>query len=122
MIGIFSPLLDFMWWVETHQDEICFTLMDPSQLCLSKGLVLPNLNINHIAVHARFLLISLPNNGMLTKSPFAINKALIGIGGESTSVKCLRSSDVLVEISSTLQTVFPTCQIFSRFSSNNKSA
>ncbi|GFT43340.1 uncharacterized protein TNCV_115181 [Trichonephila clavipes] len=43
--------------------------------------------------------------GELTKiSPFAIQKALIGIGGEPKSVKRLRSRDLLVETNSALQT------------------
>ncbi|GFX39904.1 putative RNA-directed DNA polymerase from transposon X-element [Trichonephila clavipes] len=37
-------------------------------------------------------------------SPFAVQKALIGIGGEPKSVKRLRSGDLLVETSSALQT------------------
>ncbi|GFT07172.1 RNA-directed DNA polymerase from mobile element jockey [Trichonephila clavipes] len=36
--------------------------------------------------------------------PFAIHKALIGIGGEPISVKRLRSGDLLIETSSALQT------------------
>ncbi|GFS81362.1 uncharacterized protein TNCV_1225441 [Trichonephila clavipes] len=58
--------------------------MDPMQLCPGKGLVLSNLNIDDIS---RYLLISSPNNEMSNKSPFAIQKALIGIGGEPKSVK-----------------------------------
>ncbi|GFW61633.1 uncharacterized protein TNCV_3705681 [Trichonephila clavipes] len=41
---------------------------------------------------------------MLTKSPFALNKFIIGISGEPKSVKRLRSSDPLVKTRSTLQT------------------
>ncbi|GFY23698.1 uncharacterized protein TNCV_1629801 [Trichonephila clavipes] len=41
---------------------------------------------------------------MLSKSPFAIQKALIGIGGEPKSVKRLRSGDLLIETLSALQT------------------
>ncbi|GFW35291.1 putative RNA-directed DNA polymerase from transposon BS [Trichonephila clavipes] len=41
---------------------------------------------------------------MSKKLPFAIHKALIGIGGEPKSVKRLRSGDLLIETSSTLQT------------------
>ncbi|GFT93217.1 RNA-directed DNA polymerase from mobile element jockey, partial [Trichonephila clavipes] len=37
-------------------------------------------------------------------SPFAIHKALIGIGGEPKSVKKLRSGDLLIETSSAVQT------------------
>ncbi|GFV30712.1 uncharacterized protein TNCV_951331 [Trichonephila clavipes] len=78
-------------------------LMDPMLLCQGKGLVLPNPNVDNIVAYTRFLLLSLPDNGMLTKSTFAINKALIGIGGEPKSVKRLRSGDLLIETSSTLQ-------------------
>ncbi|GFX60254.1 uncharacterized protein TNCV_283271 [Trichonephila clavipes] len=79
-------------------------LMDPILLCQGKGLVLPNPNVDNIAPHSTFLLLSLPDNGMPTKSPFAINKALIGIGGEPKSVKRLRYGDLLIETSPTLQT------------------
>ncbi|GFT65602.1 uncharacterized protein TNCV_869051 [Trichonephila clavipes] len=41
---------------------------------------------------------------MLSKSPFAIQKALIGIGGEPKSVRRLRSGDLLIETTSALQT------------------
>ncbi|GFV95696.1 uncharacterized protein TNCV_3700981 [Trichonephila clavipes] len=41
---------------------------------------------------------------MSIKSPFAIQKALIGIGGEPKSVKRLRSGDLLIETTSALQT------------------
>ncbi|GFV53318.1 uncharacterized protein TNCV_1645501 [Trichonephila clavipes] len=41
---------------------------------------------------------------MSIKSPFAIQKALIGIGGEPKSVKRLRSGDLLIEPTSALQT------------------
>ncbi|GFX11518.1 putative RNA-directed DNA polymerase from transposon BS [Trichonephila clavipes] len=41
---------------------------------------------------------------MLNKSPFAIHKALIRIGGEPKSVKRLRSRDLLIEATSALQT------------------
>ncbi|GFX70222.1 RNA-directed DNA polymerase from mobile element jockey [Trichonephila clavipes] len=41
---------------------------------------------------------------MSKKSPFAIHKAIIGIGGEPKSVKRLRSGDLLIETSSALQT------------------
>ncbi|GFY02238.1 uncharacterized protein TNCV_5100971 [Trichonephila clavipes] len=80
--------------------NLFLALMDPILLCQGKGLVLPNPNVNNIVAHTRFLLLSLPDNGMLTKSPFAINKALIEIGGEPKSVKRLRSGDLLIETSS----------------------
>ncbi|GFX71016.1 RNA-directed DNA polymerase from mobile element jockey [Trichonephila clavipes] len=41
---------------------------------------------------------------MSKKSPFAIQKALAGIGGEPKSVKRLRSGDLLIETNSALQT------------------
>ncbi|GFW03917.1 putative RNA-directed DNA polymerase from transposon BS [Trichonephila clavipes] len=69
-------------------------------LCPGKGLVLPNLHIDDIAKHARILILSLPNNDMMKKSPFAIHKALIGIGGEPKLIKRLH---LLIETSSALQ-------------------
>ncbi|GFX38221.1 putative RNA-directed DNA polymerase from transposon BS [Trichonephila clavipes] len=78
--------------------------MDPMLLCTDKGLNLPNLNIDHIAKNSRFLILSLPNNNISKKSPFAIHKALIGIDGEPKSVKRLRSGDLLIKTSSALQT------------------
>ncbi|GFV81901.1 putative RNA-directed DNA polymerase from transposon X-element [Trichonephila clavipes] len=72
--------------------------------CPDKEVVLPKPNVDYIAAYTRFLLLSLPDNGMLIKSIFAINKALIGIGGEAKSVKRLRSSNLLIETNSTLQT------------------
>ncbi|GFX55966.1 RNA-directed DNA polymerase from mobile element jockey [Trichonephila clavipes] len=53
--------------------------------------VLPKFTVDEIAKHARFLILSLPNNEMSRKSPFFIHKALIGIGGEPKSIKKLRS-------------------------------
>ncbi|GFV29839.1 uncharacterized protein TNCV_797161 [Trichonephila clavipes] len=78
--------------------------MDSISSCPDKEVVLPKPNVDKIAAHTRFLLLSLPDNGMLIKSPFAINKALIGIGGEPKSVKRLRSGDQLIETNPTLQT------------------
>ncbi|GFW11401.1 putative RNA-directed DNA polymerase from transposon BS [Trichonephila clavipes] len=78
--------------------------MDPSLLCLGKGLVLPNLNVDQVSLNTRFLIISLPNKEMSKVSPFAIQKALIGIGGEPKFVKRLRSGDLLIETNSALQT------------------
>ncbi|GFT25071.1 uncharacterized protein TNCV_179811 [Trichonephila clavipes] len=74
------------------------------QMCPGKGLILLNLNIDQVSTTARFLLLSLPNNEMSKKSPFAIHKALIGIGGELKSVKRLRSGDLLIETNSAIQT------------------
>ncbi|GFW00102.1 uncharacterized protein TNCV_3568891 [Trichonephila clavipes] len=68
-----------------------------------KGLVLPTTAIDTIATHSRFLILSLPNNEMSRKSPFAIQKALKGIGGDPKSVKKLHSGDLLIETVSTLQ-------------------
>ncbi|GFX21017.1 uncharacterized protein TNCV_2044931 [Trichonephila clavipes] len=73
-------------------------------LCPGKGLVLPNLNVDDISRNSRYLLIPLTNNTMSNKSPLAIQKALIGIGGEQKSVKRLRSGDMLIETTSALQT------------------
>ncbi|GFY03528.1 uncharacterized protein TNCV_3211651 [Trichonephila clavipes] len=41
---------------------------------------------------------------MPNKSPFAVHKALIGIGGEPKTVKRLRSGDLLMETNSAIQT------------------
>ncbi|GFY31711.1 uncharacterized protein TNCV_4200212 [Trichonephila clavipes] len=78
--------------------------MDPMLLCLGKSLVLPTLNVDDISRNFRYLLISLTNNKMSNKSPFAIHKSLIGIGGEPKSVKRLRSGDLLIETTSAFQT------------------
>ncbi|GFW50862.1 RNA-directed DNA polymerase from mobile element jockey [Trichonephila clavipes] len=69
-----------------------------------KGIVLPTLKIDKISTTARFLILSLENNEMSKKSPFAIQKALIRIGGEPKSVKRLRSGDLLIETNTALQT------------------
>ncbi|GFU05711.1 RNA-directed DNA polymerase from mobile element jockey [Trichonephila clavipes] len=68
------------------------------------SLVLPSHTIDNVSEHARFLILSLPNNEMLQKSPFAIHKAIQGISSEPKSVKKLRSGDLLIETSSALQT------------------
>ncbi|GFW26546.1 uncharacterized protein TNCV_1164801 [Trichonephila clavipes] len=86
--------------------KLCCTLMDPMLLCPGKGLVLPKTHIDKSATHIRFLFLSLPNNAMSQKSLFAIQKALIAIGGEPKSVKRLRSGDLLIETISALQTKF----------------
>ncbi|GFX73332.1 uncharacterized protein TNCV_4206821 [Trichonephila clavipes] len=78
--------------------------MDPNMLCPGKGLVLPTFTVVQVAAHSRFLLISLPNNEMSIKSPFAFHKALLVIGGEPKSIKRLRSRDLLIETISDLQT------------------
>ncbi|GFU71534.1 putative RNA-directed DNA polymerase from transposon BS [Trichonephila clavipes] len=70
-----------------------------------KGLVFPNqLNIDQIATNVRFLFIPLQDVEMSKKSPFAIHKALIGIGGELKTVKRLRFGDILIETHTALQT------------------
>ncbi|GFW61535.1 uncharacterized protein TNCV_347831 [Trichonephila clavipes] len=66
--------------------------------------VLPARNIDTVSTHTRFLLLSLPNNEMPNKSPFAVHKALLGIGGELKTVKRLRSGDLLIETNSAIQT------------------
>ncbi|GFW50013.1 uncharacterized protein TNCV_2315951 [Trichonephila clavipes] len=67
-------------------------------------LTLPNLNVDQVSLNTRFLVISLPKSEMTKISHFAIQKALIGIGGEPKSIKRLRSGDLLVETNSVLQT------------------
>ncbi|GFW55647.1 hypothetical protein TNCV_120311 [Trichonephila clavipes] len=72
-------------------------------LCQGKGLVLPNLTIDDVAKHSRFLILSLTNNEMSKKFPFAIQKALKGIGGDPKSVRKLRSGDLLIETAFSVQ-------------------
>ncbi|GFX94001.1 hypothetical protein TNCV_3413631 [Trichonephila clavipes] len=61
--------------------KLCFAPINPSQQCPGKGLVLPTtITIYQIASHSRFFILSLPNCEMSKKSPFAIQKALQGIG------------------------------------------
>ncbi|GFX35189.1 uncharacterized protein TNCV_2331291 [Trichonephila clavipes] len=84
--------------------KLFFALMDPMQLCPGKFLVLPSLNIEQVATYCQFLILSILNNEMSRKSPFAIQKAIQGIGGEPKSFKKLRSGDLLVETASALQT------------------
>ncbi|GFV21163.1 RNA-directed DNA polymerase from mobile element jockey [Trichonephila clavipes] len=69
-----------------------------------KGLMLTNFNVDKLSLSTRFLIISLTNNEISKVSPFAVQKALIGIGGEPKSVKRLRSGDLFVETNSALQT------------------
>ncbi|GFV94199.1 RNA-directed DNA polymerase from mobile element jockey [Trichonephila clavipes] len=69
-----------------------------------KGIMLSDRDVDKLSLHTRFLIISLTNNEMSKVSPFAIQKALIGIGGEPKSVKRLRSGDLLIETNSALQT------------------
>ncbi|GFW42574.1 uncharacterized protein TNCV_4257681 [Trichonephila clavipes] len=78
MTGTLPPLLDSVVGGGTP-GRSCFGTLDPMLLCPGKGLVLPKLNIDQISTITRFSLISLPNNEMSSKSPFAIQKALVGI-------------------------------------------
>ncbi|GFW51841.1 uncharacterized protein TNCV_1187731 [Trichonephila clavipes] len=84
----------------THDDQA----IDSLNPCPDKEPVLPRPDVNEIAATSRFLILSLTNTDMSKKSPFAIHKALIGIGGKPKSVKRLRSGDLLIETSSALQT------------------
>ncbi|GFV32438.1 RNA-directed DNA polymerase from mobile element jockey [Trichonephila clavipes] len=71
-------------------------------------LVLPRPNIDEIAAVggvSRFLVLPLTNKDVSSKSPFAIQKALVGIGGEPKSVKRLRSGDLPIETLSAIQTM-----------------
>ncbi|GFV06229.1 putative RNA-directed DNA polymerase from transposon BS [Trichonephila clavipes] len=104
MTGTLPPLLDSVVGGGTPGRSFLRVFMDPNMLCPGKGLVLPTLTVDQIAAHSRFLLISLPNKEMSNKSPFAIHKALLGIGGEPKSIKRLRSGDLLIETISGLQT------------------
>ncbi|GFY31881.1 uncharacterized protein TNCV_2620181 [Trichonephila clavipes] len=118
-----SPLLSIGWWYLSSEspkrhccrvsaaDKGCRVYpLDPRPDAVALysgctlGLVLPTLTVDQIAAHSRFLLISLPNKEMSNKSPFAIHKAILGIGGEPKSIKRLRSGDLLIETISDLQT------------------
>ncbi|GFY17097.1 putative RNA-directed DNA polymerase from transposon BS [Trichonephila clavipes] len=104
MTGTLPPLLDSVVGGATPERRCLRVHMDPMLLCPGKGLVLPTPNVDRISQHIRFLLLALPNNEMTNKSPFAVHKALIGIGGEPKSVKRLRSGDLLIETNSAIQT------------------
>ncbi|GFU00024.1 putative RNA-directed DNA polymerase from transposon X-element [Trichonephila clavipes] len=65
----------------THDDQA----IDSLNPCSDKEPVLPRPNVSEIAANSRFLILSLTNNDMSKKSPFAIHKALIGIGGTTVS-------------------------------------
>ncbi|GFU60385.1 uncharacterized protein TNCV_2255921 [Trichonephila clavipes] len=84
--------------------KFCFTLMDTMLLCPGKGLVLPNHNIDQIATHTRFLLISLPNNDMSELSPFAIHKTLIRI---ETKTRSLTTPNNFAAVSTEIQPLVP---------------
>ncbi|GFW51417.1 putative RNA-directed DNA polymerase from transposon BS [Trichonephila clavipes] len=99
------PLSDSVVGGGTPERRFLRLHMDPMLLCPGKGLVLPKKpNVGQIATNVRFFLIPLQYVEISKKSPFAIHKALIGIGGEPKSVKRLRSGDLLIETLSTLQT------------------
>ncbi|GFU43454.1 uncharacterized protein TNCV_53531 [Trichonephila clavipes] len=87
-----------------HRGRQIEQVIDSLRPCLDKEPVLPRSNVNGIAANTRFLILSFSNNDMSKQSPFAIHKALIGIGGEPNSVKRLRSGDLLIETNSALQT------------------
>ncbi|GBL77580.1 hypothetical protein AVEN_37635-1 [Araneus ventricosus] len=53
---------------------------------------------------ARFLILTVPNGELGNMSPFAVEKALKGIGGSPKSVKKLRSGDLMIETTSVIQT------------------
>ncbi|GFS80381.1 uncharacterized protein TNCV_3448121 [Trichonephila clavipes] len=92
MTGTLPPLLDSVVGGCTPGRSFLRVFMDPNMLCPGKGLVLPTLTVDQITSHSRFLLISLPNKEMSIKSPFAIHKAILGIGGEPKSIKRLRGA------------------------------
>ncbi|GFS59939.1 uncharacterized protein TNCV_3957351 [Trichonephila clavipes] len=91
MTGTLPPLLESVVGGGTPGSSFLRVYMDPMLLCQGKGLVLPNLHIDNVAKCSRFLILSLPNSEMSRKSPFAVHKAIIGIGGEPKSIKKLRS-------------------------------
>ncbi|GFU69673.1 uncharacterized protein TNCV_4965801 [Trichonephila clavipes] len=78
-------------FINEHYSIFVFLVIDSLRPCLDKEPVLPRSNVNGIAANTRFLILSFSNNDMSKQSPFAIHKALIGIGGEPNSVKRLRS-------------------------------
>ncbi|GFX19989.1 putative RNA-directed DNA polymerase from transposon BS [Trichonephila clavipes] len=104
MTGTLPPLLDSGVGGSTPERRYLRLLKDSKLLCPGKGLVLPNHNIDPIATYCRFLILSIPNNEMTRKSPFAIQKAVQGIEGDPKSVKKLCSDDLLIDTVSALQT------------------
>ncbi|GFX57763.1 RNA-directed DNA polymerase from mobile element jockey [Trichonephila clavipes] len=104
-------LVGFHYWYDDTTDcslgNLVYNLVRPMDSLNSfpdKGFALTNLNVDQVSVNIRFLIMSLSNSEMTIISPFAVQKALIGIGGEPKSVKRLRSGDLLVETNSALQT------------------
>ncbi|GFV78012.1 hypothetical protein TNCV_1661 [Trichonephila clavipes] len=87
MTGTLPPLLDSVVGGGTPERSCVRVLMDPMLLCRGKSLVLPNQNVDDIAKHSRFLILSLPNNEMSKKSPFDIEKTLKRIGGDPKSIR-----------------------------------
>ncbi|GBM29830.1 hypothetical protein AVEN_48278-1 [Araneus ventricosus] len=59
--------------------------------------------VDVISKTVRFLVLSVPNNSLLKKYPFAIQKGLYGISKNLKSVKKLASGDLLLERDSALQ-------------------
>ncbi|GFW64600.1 putative RNA-directed DNA polymerase from transposon BS [Trichonephila clavipes] len=104
LTGTLPPLLDSVVGGGTPERRCLHVLIDPNMQCPGKGLVLPNSDIDAIAAYTRYFILSLQNNELNTKSSIAINKVLIGIGGERKSVKRLRSGDLLIETLTALQT------------------
>ncbi|GFT09376.1 uncharacterized protein TNCV_5062421 [Trichonephila clavipes] len=103
MTGTLPPLLNSVVGRDTPERSCVRVHMDPVLQCPGKGLVLPNPNIDDIAKHSRFLILSLPNNVVSKKSPFATQKDLKGIGGDPKSVRKLHSGDLLIETASAVQ-------------------
>ncbi|GFW18413.1 uncharacterized protein TNCV_1184411 [Trichonephila clavipes] len=93
---------------EARQDEVVFTLMDPSQLYPGKSLALPNLDTEKIAARTRFSLISLPNNEMIAKFSFAIDKSLIDIEARKLIVPLKSQAYTQAAKSSTISTTTQT--------------
>ncbi|GFX27174.1 putative RNA-directed DNA polymerase from transposon BS [Trichonephila clavipes] len=103
MTGTLPPLLDSVVGGGMPERRLLCVHMDPMPLCPGKGLVLPtNPTIDAIAKNTRFFILSLPNNEMSGKSPFAVFKALQAIG-EPKSVKKMKSGDLLIETNSAVQ-------------------
>ncbi|GFS55710.1 hypothetical protein TNCV_132031 [Trichonephila clavipes] len=77
MTGTLPPLLDSVVGGGAPERRLLRVHMDPMLLCPGKGVVLSNLHIDQISANTRFLLLSLSNNEMSSKSPFAIQKTLV---------------------------------------------
>ncbi|GFV80758.1 uncharacterized protein TNCV_4619191 [Trichonephila clavipes] len=93
MTGTLPPLLDSVLGGGTPGRRCLRVHMDPMLLCPGKGLVLPtNPTIEEIAKNTRFFILSLPNNEMSGKSPFAIFKALQAIVAPHKSLNSSRGA------------------------------